>query len=198
MQETKKEIKSAGKEIQLVIFNLSDEEFGLDISRVREIIRIQDITPMPKAPDFIEGVINLRGQVIAVMDLAKRFGLKEFKKTDKSRIVVSEVKENTAGLIVDEVPEVLRIAEDNIDPTPEMIETQVHSDFIKGVGKLENRLVILLNAEKILSHEELKQVNELGGGSRVQIWIPRSGPRDDKEDKNRRCVCQQKKRRCLL
>jgi len=160
MPEEKKET-ARGAEIQLVIFRLAGEEFGLDISQVREIIRMQDITPMPQAPEFIEGVINLRGQIIAVMDLANRFGLKSSERTEKARIVVSEVKDNTVGLIVDEVPEVLRISEGSVDPTPGMIESQIHSDFIKGVGKLEDRLIILLAADKILSHEEAKQVSEV-------------------------------------
>lgn len=160
MAEQKKEQKAARKEIQLVIFWLAGEEFGLEIAQVREIIRMQDITPMPKAPDFIEGVINLRGQIIAVMNLAKRLGLKAAERTEKSRIVVTEVKENTVGLVVDEVPEVLRIAEDNVEATPEMIESRVHADFIKGVGKLENRLVILLDVNRILSREEARQVSE--------------------------------------
>ncbi len=156
----KKQEKARSREIQLVIFRLAKEEFGLDIAQVREIIRMQDITPMPKAPEFIEGVINLRGQIIAVMDLARRFGLEQTQKTEKTRIVVTEVKDNTVGVIVDEVPEVLRISEDNVDPTPEMIESQVHAEFIKGVGKLEERLVILLDVDKILSREEIKQVGE--------------------------------------
>ncbi|MDP6685958.1 MAG: chemotaxis protein CheW [Candidatus Omnitrophota bacterium] len=159
MPEQKKDASHA-KEVQLVIFRLAKEEFGLDISHVREIIRLQDITPMPKSPEFIEGVINLRGQIIAVMDLVKKFGLKKADRTEKTRIIVSELKENTLGLIVDEVPEVLRISEQDIDPTPEMIESQVNSDFIKGVGKLQDRLVILLNVDKILSREEVKQVKE--------------------------------------
>ncbi|MFH1791755.1 MAG: chemotaxis protein CheW [Candidatus Omnitrophota bacterium] len=142
------------KEIQLVIFRLADEEFGLEISQVREIIRIQDITPMPKAPDFIEGVINLRGQIIAVMDLARRFGLKSGGRSEKSRIVVVEIQGSTVGLVVDDVPEVLRIQSGNIDPTPEMLQSQVHADFIKGVGKQENRLIVLLDATKILTKGE--------------------------------------------
>lgn len=160
MTEQKKEQKKSVKEKQLVIFYMSGEAFGVDISQIREIIRIQDITAIPNSLEFITGVINLRGQIIAVMNLAKRFGLKEVKLTDKARIIVAEVKDNTVGLIVDEVPEVLRIPEDDIDPTPEMIETQIHSEFIKGVGKLENRLIILLDVDKILSHEEIKQVKE--------------------------------------
>lgn len=147
-------------EIQLVIFQLAGEEFGMDISQVREIIRMQDVTPMPKAPKFIEGVINLRGQIIAVMDLASRFGLDRSKVNEKTRIVVTEVQDNTVGLIVDEVPEVLRILEDNIDPTPEMIESQVHADFIRGVGKLEDRIIIILSSDKILTSDEVKQVSQ--------------------------------------
>ena len=160
MAEQKSQSKAVGKELQLVVFRLSEEEFGMDISQVREIIRMQDITVMPKAPDFIEGVINLRGQIIGVMDLAKRFGMKSQAKTEKSRVVVVEIKENTVGLIVDEVPEVLRISEDQIDPTPSVIESQVHSEFIRGVGKMKDRLLIILAADKILSHEEAKQVVE--------------------------------------
>jgi purine-binding chemotaxis protein CheW len=140
---------------------MAGEEFGVEISQIREIIRMQDITSIPNASEFIMGVINLRGQIITVMNLAKKFGLKEVKLTDKARIIVAEVKENTVGLIVDEVPEVLRIAEDNIDPAPQMIETQIHSEYIKGVGKLENRLVILLDVDKILSHEEIKKVKDV-------------------------------------
>jgi purine-binding chemotaxis protein CheW len=161
MAEQKKMQKTQGaKETQLVIFRLAGEEFGLDISQVREIIRMQDVTPMPKAPDFIEGVINLRGQIVAVMDLAKRFGLKAAARTEKTRIVVTEVKDNTVGLVVDEVPEVLRISEADVEATPEMIESQIHAEFIRGVGKLANRLIILLNVDKILSREEAKQVSE--------------------------------------
>jgi len=160
MSEDKQQEKTQGREIQLVIFRLANEEFGAEISQVREIIRMHDITPMPKAPEFIEGVINLRGQIIAVMDLARRFNLTGAKKTDKSRIVVTEVKENTVGLIVDEVPEVLRILDSNIESTPEMLQSRVHADFIKGVGKHGERLIILLDIDRILSREEAKQINE--------------------------------------
>lgn len=153
-----KRTTAGGVELQLVIFRLAGEEFGMEISQVREIIRLQDITPMPRAPEFIEGVINLRGQIIAVMDLAKRFGISGGDRTDKTRIVVTEVGGSTVGLIVDEVPEVLRISEGEVDPTPEMIESKVHADFIRGVGKLEDRLIIMLAADKIMNSDELKKV----------------------------------------
>ncbi len=146
------------KETQLVIFRLANEDFGLEISQVREIIRLQDITPMPKAPDFIEGVINLRGQIIAVMDLAKRFSLTAQKRSDKTRIVVTEAHGTTVGLVVDAVPEVLRISADSIEATPDLMESQIHTDFIKGVGKVKDKLIILLDVDKVLSKEEIKQV----------------------------------------
>lgn len=155
MPEQKKE---SIKETQLVIFRLAKEDFGLDISQVREIIRMQDITPMPHAPKFIEGVINLRGQIIAVMDLAKRFSLDAQKRSDKTRIVVTETHGTTVGFVVDEVPEVLRMSLDSIEKTPDLMESQIHTDFIKGVGKVKDKLIILLDVDRVLSKEEAKQV----------------------------------------
>lgn len=150
------------EEIQLVTFRLRDEEFGVDISQVREIVRMMDITHIPEAPGFIEGVINLRGQVIAVIDLAKQFGLPPKEKIEKTdRIVVVEVGEQTVGMIVDEVPEVLRIAKENIDPTPEIIQTEVKKDYIKGVGKIGDRLLIFLDLAKVLAPHEVEQLNKV-------------------------------------
>jgi purine-binding chemotaxis protein CheW len=155
----KEELKVKVPEIQLVIFRLRDEEFGVAISEVREIVRMMAITHIPEAPGFIEGVINLRGQVIAVVDLAKQFGLASQAELPKTaRIVVVELQGKTVGLIVDEVPEVLRISQDNIEPTPEVIETEVHRDYLKGVGKLEDRLIILLDLEKVLKPQEVEAV----------------------------------------
>lgn len=160
MPEQKRDDKMKAKEVQVVVFRLGVEEYGLDITQVKEIIRLQNITPVPKSPQFIEGVINLRGQVIAVMDISERFNLKKKARTEKARIVITEVKENSLGFIVDEVPEVLRIPESNIEPTPEMFDSQIHHEFIRGVGKVRDRLIILLNVDKILSLEEIKQVSE--------------------------------------
>ena len=124
-----------------------------------------EITHIPEAPGFIEGVINLRGDVIAVLDLAKQFDLGALPELPKSaRIVVVEVEGKTLGMIVDEVPEVLRIAEDDIQATPEVIQTRVHTDYIRGVGKLADRLIILLNIEKVLSPHELEQAASLAEG----------------------------------
>ncbi|MFA6384273.1 MAG: chemotaxis protein CheW, partial [Candidatus Omnitrophota bacterium] len=97
------------KEYQLVVFTLGKEEFGVDISQVREIVRLVQITYLPKAPDFIEGVVNLRGQVLAVIDLAKRIGIKANARGENTRIIVVEVGDNTVGMLVDSVSEVLRL-----------------------------------------------------------------------------------------
>ena len=160
-KEIKEKVRAA--ELQLVIFRLANEEFAVPIAQVREIIRIQNITPVPKAPIYLEGVINLRGQIIAVMDLAKRFGLEVPGRSEKARIVVSEAHGNTVGLIVDEVPEVLRLPEDQVEPTPEMLQTQVHAEFIRGVGKYGDRLLVLLDMDKIISSQEAREVQEIAG-----------------------------------
>ena len=146
--------QSVSEELQLVVFRLADEEFALDISQVREIIRMQEVTPMPKAPDFITGVLNLRGQIVAVMDLAQRFAIKNSLRTDVARIIIVEVGDSKIGLIVDEVPEVIRMPLNDMEPTPAMIESKVHAEFIKGVGKFQDRLIIVLDAGSILSKEE--------------------------------------------
>jgi len=155
----KAELKSKAREIQLVIFRLRDEEFGVEIASVLEISRVLDITHIPEAPGFIEGVINLRGRVLAVVDLAKQFGLKEEKELPKTaRIVVIEVRNITLGLIVDEVPEVIKISEEEIEPTPEIIQSEVNRNYIKGVAKLNERLIILLDLNNVLSFHEVEEV----------------------------------------
>jgi len=152
-----------GSEIQLVIFMLAGERFALEISQVREIIRMQNITPMPKAPTFIQGVINLRGQIIPVMDLSERFSIRKTEQGEKSRIVVVDVEENAMGLVVDEVPEVVRILSTDIEPTPEMLESQIHAQFIRGVAKRDEDLIIIMDAQKILTKEESRQFSASAG-----------------------------------
>jgi purine-binding chemotaxis protein CheW len=153
------EKKSTAELAQFVNFRLRDEEYGVDIGSVREITRVADISHIPESPSFIEGVTNLRGQIIPVVDLAKQFGLAPQEKLPESaRIVVTEIKGQTVGMIVDEVPEVIKIPEENIEPTPELIQTGIRKDYIKGVGKLENRLIVLLDLEKVLAPHELEEV----------------------------------------
>ena len=121
-----------------------------------------DITHIPEAPSFIQGVTNLRGQVIAVIDLAEQFRLAPQEKLpDSARIVVTEFNGRTVGMLVDEVPGVLKIPGENIEPTPELIQGEVSKDYIKGVGKLENRLIVLLDLEKVLAPHEVEELATL-------------------------------------
>lgn len=147
--------------LQLVSFNIGTEEFGVDILRVQEIIRTMQITKVPNAPHFVDGVINLRGRVIPVIDLRIKLGM-EKKEHDKStRIVVVEIADKTVGFIVDSVSEVLRISKSITEAPPEIV-SGINSDYITAVGKLEDRLLILLDLEKIFSFEEkldLKKVS---------------------------------------
>ena len=147
--------------LQLVTFRIGEEEFGVDILRVQEIIRIMEITRVPKAPDFVEGVINLRGKVIPIIDLRKRFGL-EVKEHDKhTRIIVIEMNNMIVGFVVDAVSEVLRIPADTVEPPPPAVMGGIDSEYISGVGKLEDRLLILLDLDKLLSQEEQAELGQL-------------------------------------
>jgi len=129
-------------ELQLVSFNIGTEEFGVDILKVQEINRMVEITRVPQAPNYVEGVINLRGKVVPIVDLRKRFNL-ELKEYDKNtRIVVVDIDGNIMGMIVDSVSEVLRLSANTIEPPPDIV-TGVNAEYIKGVAKLEDRLLIL-------------------------------------------------------
>ena len=140
-------------EKQLVVFDLADEGYGVDISSVREIIRMQEITKVPKAPDFVEGVINLRGRVIPVVDLRKRFGFTVTEWTKDTRIVVVDIGKQDIGVVVDAVTEVLRLAATSVEP-PSSVITTVDSEYLLGIAKLESRLIILLDLEQALSTME--------------------------------------------
>lgn len=138
---------------QIVSFRLANEEYGVDIMRVQEIILMGQITRMPEVPDFICGLINLRGHVIPIVDLRKRFGLSVAQNNEHTRIIVVNVNEKTIGIVVDAVDEVLRINADQVEPPPSSIAGIDHT-YIRGLVKFEDKLLILLNIENILSDEE--------------------------------------------
>jgi purine-binding chemotaxis protein CheW len=149
---------ASSDELQLVSFNIGTEEFGVDILKVQEINRMVEITRVPQAPHYVEGVINLRGKVIPIVDLRKRFNL-ELKEHDKNtRIVVVDIGGNIMGMIVDSVSEVLRLPANTIEPPPEIV-TGVNSEYIKGVAKLDDRLLIFLDLSKVIDMAELAAVN---------------------------------------
>lgn len=137
---------------QLVTFRLGEEEYGVDILKVHEIDRMMDITEVPNAPPSIEGVINLRGKVIPVINLRKKFHLPEREADGRTKIVVVDIG-TSAGMIVDSVSEVLRISSDIVEPPPPMT-AGASSEYIRGVGKLKDRLLILLDIEKLLGADE--------------------------------------------
>ncbi len=144
---------------QFVIFKLGDEEYGVNILQVKTIERLMEITRVPKAPDFVEGVINLRGEVVPVIDLRKRFELPERTNTDNTRIIIVSIEGITVGMIVDSATEVLQISEESIDPAPSIIGS-IDSDYIDGVGKIDGRLLILLNLKKVLKSEEISEIEK--------------------------------------
>ncbi len=143
--------------LQLVSFTIGNEEFGVDILYVQEINRMIQITKVPNAPVFIEGVINLRGRVIPVIDLRTRLNMPKKEADKNTRIIVVEVSGKTVGFIVDAVKEVLRIPSDITEAPPDIVGG-IDSEFIKSVGKLEDRLLILIDLEKVLSTDEQNQL----------------------------------------
>ncbi len=145
--------------LQLVSFRVEEEEFGLEILRVQEIIRIQPLTRVPASPDFIEGVINLRGRVIPVISLRRRFGLAQVPADKQTRIVVVEVNGAVLGFMVDAVSEVLRLPAGSVEPAPRL--ARVERECVRGVGKLDNRLLILLDIDRLMSEAEEEACAEL-------------------------------------
>jgi purine-binding chemotaxis protein CheW len=147
-------------ENQIVVFELAGEQYGVGIAAVESIIKVQPITSLPHAPDFVEGVTNLRGKVLPVIDLRKRFGLPPRTVGKDSRIIVVSVEPNEVGMIVDGVSEVLTMPENAVEATPEIAAT-VNSAFITGIAKFDDRLVILLDLVRILSPQEQNSLGEV-------------------------------------
>jgi purine-binding chemotaxis protein CheW len=163
-----KKTTAAEDTVQLVTFQVGTEEYGLDISSITEVVRPLKITPLPKMPAFIEGVINLRGVIIPVVDLRNRFELKTINNNPrKMRMIITRgIVHGTAGtsgdllgLVVDSVDEVIHVPKKNIDPAPEAA-TGRNADFITGMGKVGDRLIILLDLARILSQQERAELAE--------------------------------------
>ncbi len=146
---------------KFVTFELGKEEFGADVTQIKEISRIEETTQVPTAPSFVEGVINLRGTITPIIDLRSRLGLERKDYDSDTRIVIAELKDKFTGMIVDTVTDVLEIPEEEIDSTPELVTTQVSEEYLKGVGKVgDDRLVVLLDLSKVLSREEFQEMRE--------------------------------------
>lgn len=143
---------------QCVVFKVHTEEYGIDIHRVQEIVLMQEITHYPQAGNSVEGIINLRGRVIPVIDLKKRFYGTGTVITDNTRIIVLDTGSQVIGIIVDEVMEVLHLKEDMIDPPPYIISAAKSGGGIKGIGKLDNRLLIILDLALLFSTSEMEKL----------------------------------------
>lgn len=145
---------------QLVVFRLANEFYGVEISAVNTIIRMQEITEIPQTPRFVEGVINLRGSIIPVIDLRKRFNLPIGEITKASRIVVVESGGQMIGMVVDAVAETLRLSASDIEP-PSPVIASIDAEYLRGVGKQENRLVILLDLDRVLTTNEMESLAKM-------------------------------------
>ncbi|BCS54908.1 chemotaxis protein CheW [Geobacter sp. SVR] len=146
--------ESRGELIQLVSFNLDQEEYGVDVLKVREIIRMPTVTRVPNTPSYVEGVINLRGKVIPIISMRKKFGLFEVENDKQTRIMVMDVDGELMGFIVDAVSEVIRISGSEIQPSPAVVATGIDQECIAGVINQAERLLVLLDLEKMFSSDE--------------------------------------------
>ncbi|KPK02685.1 MAG: chemotaxis protein CheW [Nitrospira bacterium SG8_35_4] len=138
--------------LQFVTFTLNNEEYAVDILSVQEINRITEITKIPNSPPYVEGVVNLRGKVIPVINLRNKFGFEKKSIDDTSRIIIMDIQGITYGVIVDSVSEVLRVQSGTVEPTPPM-SSDANSKFIKGLAKLDDRLIILIDIDNLIDEE---------------------------------------------
>jgi len=145
------------KKNQVVSFKIGKETFGVYIHIVQEIIRVPEITPVPEMPSFVEGVVNLRGKIISIIDLSKRLRIEGSPKARTSRILIVEVEKKVIGLLVGAVTEILRLPPESVEPAPDIV-TSIGAEYILGVGKLPDKLIILLDLKNILKPEEIKKI----------------------------------------
>ncbi|HUN87567.1 MAG TPA: chemotaxis protein CheW [Terriglobales bacterium] len=153
-------------DLHIVGFRVGTETFGVPITCVHEIVRVPEITNVPDAPEFVEGVINLRGKIVSVVDLRKRFGETQIDPHKKNRVIVVESDNKLVGLIVDSASEVLRIPHTDIEPPPSVLQS-AESSYVTGVGKLQNRLIILVDLQRVLQRGEVRKLNEVGEAASV-------------------------------
>ena len=145
-------------EEQLVLFCLGDEEYAISISQVKEIIQYKGVTKLPNTPEYMEGVFTLRGKIIPVVDLVRRLGLTTSKNDDK-RVLIIETAGREIGIVVDEVTEVIRLQDSAIEPPPPMTSG---NGYVRGIGKAENRLLILLDVDRLFGEEEIAELKRVG------------------------------------
>ena len=153
--------ETAEHEVQVVTFKLGKEEYAIEILRVQEIVMITEITRMPKAARFIEGIVNLRGQMIPIIDMRKRFELPQAEHDAETRIIIVDIGSEIVGMVVDGVKEVIRLPDSAISPPPPMIQG-ISSEYLKGIGQIGERLLIMLDLAKVLTADEHDVLRKLG------------------------------------
>ena len=146
-------------ELQLVVFKLNQEEYGVDIMQVQEISPYQELTKVPNSPVFVDGIVNLRGDVIPVVSLKKKFHVAESEITELTRLIVINNGDKRTGFVVDDASEVITISDKDVEEAPQMIVGNERK-YIQGVGKLDNRILIILDLHKLLTEEEKNQLQE--------------------------------------
>jgi purine-binding chemotaxis protein CheW len=150
------------EERQILIFTVGSEELGLDISCVREVLRPQKTYPIPKTPHFIEGVIHLRGHIVALIDLRKKLIGKPMEEELNKRIIVCRVNKSVVGLTVNSLREIITLSREDILPTPEVVSMQMEADVILGIAKVGERIIPILDLEHILTRKEVTELSALG------------------------------------
>jgi purine-binding chemotaxis protein CheW len=147
-------------DLHIVGFRVGGETFGVPITCVHEIVRVPEITSVPDSPNFVEGVINLRGKIVSVVDLRKRFGETQIASHKKNRVIVVDSEGKLVGLIVDAASEVLKIPHSDVEPPPKVLADD-NSGYVTGVGKLKDRLVILVDLQKVLQRGDLRKATDV-------------------------------------
>jgi purine-binding chemotaxis protein CheW len=156
-----KESPEKKEDKQILVFRVASEELGLDISCVREVLRPQEITPLPKAPPFIEGVINLRGHIVALIDLRKKLTAKEIGDETAKRIIVCRVNRFIVGLTVNSLKEIIALSKEDIKPLPEVVSMQMETDMLLGIARVGERIIPILNLEHILTKKEITELSTI-------------------------------------
>ncbi len=160
-EQTQNAGTASNGELQLVVFTIGSEEFGVEIMNVQEIIRMTNITKIPQAPGYIRGIINLRGRIIVVINLNVIMGMESKEQDENTRIIVASIGDTVMGFVVDSVSEVIRLAQKNVEPAPPVIASRIGTEYVLGVGKLDNRLLILLNMDKLLGEKEIHSIKNM-------------------------------------
>ncbi len=156
--------KTELKEVKLACFMVGEQYYAIDIMKIKQIIRPLKVTALPYAPEFIEGVVNLRGVVIPVMDMRKRFGMNQDQEVVEPKVIIVSVERHIVGIIVDDVLEVLTVSRSQIQPPPQLVKG-IHSEYLSGVCKYEDDILLILNLDELLSSEEKVSLVQMGGRS---------------------------------